>query len=206
VCPTIGHTCGVGFRERLRVASRSQDAAKPARSEAGTSSEITIRVVEDTHTFYGDDASIWWSAGYAPVTDGGHFLALADHATSDPRVLYCAVAGAKHRPAALQDARFQPLSEVLLRPEPDNPHDPDAVGVWDKDGTLQVGYVPADLSAKVAAQFRAKQPHGGLIVREIRRGSEAGPRVSLHMIVGPLGAIGLSVPSKGFDVKDDPVG
>lgn len=158
-----------------------------------TPSEITVRVVEDTHTFYGEDASTWWSGGYAPVADDGHFLALADHATSDPRVLYCAVAGASHRSAALQDAHFQPLSEVVLRPEPDNPHDPDAVGVWDKNGTLQVGYVPADISADVAARIRAGELFAGLILREIRQGSETGPRVSLHMIAGPRGAVNLSV-------------
>lgn len=152
-------------------------------------------MVEDTHTFYGDDGTSWWSAGYAPIADDGRFLTLADHMTSDPRVLYCAVAGAKHRPAALQDARFQPRSEVLLRPEPDNPHDQDAVGVWDKSGILQVGYVPADLSGKVAAQFRADHPLGGLILREIRRDSEAGRRVSLHMVLAPLGAVNLSIVS-----------
>jgi HIRAN domain len=184
----------MGFRERLRAASRSRDSVSPATPRTPTA-EIAVRVVEDTHTFYGDDASTWWSSGYAPIADDGHFLTLAEHATSDPRVLYCAIAGAKHRPAALQDARFQPLSEVLLRPEPDNPHDPNAVGVWDKSGTLQIGYVPADLSAKVAAQFRANQPLSGLILREIRQDSKRGPRVSLHMLVAPLGAVSLAVVS-----------
>jgi hypothetical protein len=157
--------------------------------------EIAVRVVEDTHTFYGDDASTWWSAGYAPIADDGHFLALGDHVTSDPRVLYCAIAGAKHRPTALQDARFHPLCGVLLRPEPDNPYDPDAVGVWDKRGTLQIGYVPADLSAGIAVQFRVDEPFDGVLLREIRQGSDKGPRVALHMVIAPLGAVSLSIVS-----------
>lgn len=42
--------------------------------------------------------------------------------------------------------------EVELRPEPDNPHDPDAVAVWvtaPEEAAGQVGYVPADQAAFV---------------------------------------------------------
>ena len=41
------------------------------------------------------------------------------------------VAGVSHRRDELQQAGFDPGSELALVPEPDNPHDPDAVGVWD---------------------------------------------------------------------------
>ncbi|HST54704.1 MAG TPA: HIRAN domain-containing protein [Solirubrobacteraceae bacterium] len=156
---------------------------------------IAVRVLKDTHTFYGHDGSAWWSGGYAPIGDDGEFLALADHATSDPRVLFCAVAGAKHRPAALQDARFQPRSELLLQAEPDNPHDADAVGVWDQAGEVQVGYVPAELSAAVAAELRAGKPVSAMVVREIRQDSDAGARVTLHMIFTSHGALSLAIVS-----------
>jgi hypothetical protein len=129
------------------------------------------------------------------VSDDGRFLALTDRLSPDPRVWYCAIAGAKHRPPALQDERFRPLSEVLLRPEPENPHDPDAVGVWDQAGTLQVGYVPANLSGDIASQLRAGEPLGGLILREIRRGSATGSRVALHLLLAPLGTLDLQIAS-----------
>ena len=32
-------------------------------------------------------------------------------------------------------------------PEPDNEHDPNAVGVWNEERTLQAGYVPREQAA-----------------------------------------------------------
>lgn len=54
------------------------------------------------------------------------------------------VKGAKRRMDALQSSAFRPGKEVLLVPEPDNPHDEDAVAVYDAEGETKLGYVPAD--------------------------------------------------------------
>src|SRR5664280_1320416 len=112
-------------------------------------SPITVHVIEDTNTFEGHDGEIIWGGGYAPVDEDGLFLYEADHETSDPRAFYCKIAGAQHRPKALADKRrFAVGSRIVLRPEPDNPYDPNAVGIWDASGEVQVGYVPATLSAE----------------------------------------------------------
>jgi hypothetical protein len=165
--------------------------------------EITVSVVEDTHLFAAEDGSTLWCGGYAPVDEHGFFLSIVEHRTSDPRCLYCNVAGTSYRPKALQDARFKSGAQVVLRPEPTNPHDPNAVGVWDSSGTMQVGYVPAAVSAEVATQFRSGSPLGGLIISEFRRGSQAGPRVGLHMLLAPLGALLLSIRSDEDEDEDD---
>lgn len=51
------------------------------------------------------------------------------------------VAGASQRPKTLQDKAFAPGNQIILKPEPGNPHDPNAVAVYDKTGSLHVGYI-----------------------------------------------------------------
>ena len=54
------------------------------------------------------------------------------------------------RPEAVADASFDPGLRVALVPEPDNEHDPNAVGVWNEERTLQAGYVPRDVAPQLA--------------------------------------------------------
>ena len=62
----------------------------------------------------------------------------------DPRILVVAAAGVSFRPEALDDPSFDPGRPLALVPEPDNEHDPNAVGIWNEEQTLQVGYMPRD--------------------------------------------------------------
>jgi hypothetical protein len=159
-------------------------------------SGIAVSVVEDTHCFDGDDGTRWWSNGYAPVhvdDDGGyHFAALGEH-LGDGRVLYCKVAGARHYDQGIADPRLRPGITLELRPEPNNPYDSDAVGVWEAKGALQLGHIPADVCSDVSARIRAGERLDGYVVREIRRESKSGPRTALHLLVAPAGEIKLVV-------------
>ena len=80
--------------------------------------------------------------------DSGYWL--RDAATSeavrwdDERLLVVPVAGASYRLDALDDAGFEPGRRLALVPEPENEHDPNAIGIWDEERRLQAGYVPAD--------------------------------------------------------------
>jgi hypothetical protein len=67
----------------------------------------------------------------------------------DPRVRVIKVAGVSYRLDALQDDAFVPGRRLALVPEPDNEHDPNAIGVWDEDRRLQVGYVPAEIAGEL---------------------------------------------------------
>ena len=67
----------------------------------------------------------------------------------DPRIRVIKVAGVSYRLDALQDDALAPGRRLALVPEPDNEHDPNAVGVWDEDRRLQVGYVPAGIAREL---------------------------------------------------------
>ncbi len=76
-------------------------------------------------------------------------------AWEDPRVRVLPVAGVSFRGDAVEDPSFDPGRRLVLVPEPDNPHDPNAVGVWNEERTLQAGYVPRDDAAALAGDEQA---------------------------------------------------
>jgi hypothetical protein len=84
------------------------------------------------------------------------------------------VAGVSHRREALQSAVFAPGEELALVPEPDNPHDPNAVGVWDSRRLEQVGYLPADVARKIGRRLARGRVSAG-----------SGERVGLEILIAP---------------------
>ena len=70
----------------------------------------------------------------------------------DPRIRVVKLAGSSYRLDALQEDAFAPGSRLALVPEPENEHDPHAVGVWDADRRVQGGYVPADVARDLDAE------------------------------------------------------
>ena len=73
----------------------------------------------------------------------------------DPRILVVPVAGVSFRPESLDDPSFEPGRAVSLVPEPDNPHDSNAVGVWNEERTLQLGYVPRETAPQLTGDEQA---------------------------------------------------
>jgi hypothetical protein len=73
----------------------------------------------------------------------------------DPRIRVVPVAGVSYRLEALADASFDPGRRLSLVPEPDNPHDRHAVGIWNAGRTLQLGYVPAAVAPELAGDEQA---------------------------------------------------
>jgi hypothetical protein len=69
----------------------------------------------------------------------------------DPRIRVIRVAGVSYRLDVLQDDAFAPGRQLALVPEPDNEHDPNAIGVWDEDRRVQAGYVPAEIARELEA-------------------------------------------------------
>jgi hypothetical protein len=69
----------------------------------------------------------------------------------DERIRVIKVAGVSYRLDALQDDAFAPGKRLALVPEPDNEHDPHAIGIWDADGRVQAGYVPAEVARELDA-------------------------------------------------------
>ena len=73
----------------------------------------------------------------------------------DPRIRVVPAAGVSFRPDAAADASFDPGSPVALVPEPENPHDPNAVGIWNEERTLQAGYVPREVAPQLSGDEQA---------------------------------------------------
>ena len=73
----------------------------------------------------------------------------------DERIRVVPVAGVSFRADAVADASFDPGARLALVPEPANPHDPSAVGVWNAERTLQAGYVPRELAPELAGDEQA---------------------------------------------------
>jgi hypothetical protein len=90
--------------------------------------------------------------------DGFH---LRDAATGervrweDPRILVVPAAGVSYRAEALLDPSFDPPRRLALQPEPENEHDPNAIGIWNEERTLQVGYVPAVVAPQLGGEEQA---------------------------------------------------
>ena len=90
-----------------------------------------------------------------------HGFRLRDAATGelvrweDPRLRVIHAAGVTYRPDALPDPSFDPGRPLALVPEPQNEHDPNAVGIWNEGRTLQVGYVPAAVAPELSGDEQA---------------------------------------------------
>jgi hypothetical protein len=98
----------------------------------------------------------------------------------DPRIRVINVAGVSYRLDALQDDAFAPGSRLTLVPEPDNEHDPHAIGIWDAGQRIQAGYVPAERArALEAVEWQA------VSLLEFFEGEQ---RVGLRVLLAPRDA------------------
>jgi len=149
---------------------------------------IRLLIKDDTHAFEGDDGRTYWCIGPAPVYEDPngetHYLRPGEE-LPDSRVIYCKVAGISFYAQARGDRRLPPGSHLELKLEPDNTHDANAVGVWDERGRVQAGHVPAELSVEVAGRIRSGEQLAGEVLREVRRDSQSGPLVGLHILILP---------------------
>ena len=96
----------------------------------------------------------------------------------DPRLLVVKVAGSSYRSEELQDEAFAPGKRLALVPEPENPHDPNAIAVYDADRKLHAGYVPATFAPELRGDEQA------VSLWEFRD-DESGRRVGLRVLIAP---------------------
>jgi hypothetical protein len=98
----------------------------------------------------------------------------------DPRIRVVKLAGVSYRADALQDDGFAPGRRLALVAEPDNEHDPHAIGVWDAERRVHGGYVPAGVAAELDADaWQAVS---------LLEFSQDGRRVGLRVLLAPRGA------------------
>ena len=98
----------------------------------------------------------------------------------DPRIRVVKVAGVSYRLDAVQDDAFTPGKPLKLVAEPDNVHDPHAIGIWDAERRLQAGYVPAETARELdASDWEAVS---------LLEFLEGGDRVGLRVLLAPRDA------------------
>lgn len=90
------------------------------------------------------------------------------------------VAGTSHHVAALQDPSFAPGKPLSLVPEPLNPHDSNAIGVWNDQETLQIGYLPRGYAATLAPSLGTEPKLAAMAIWETFADSR---RVGLRVLI-----------------------
>jgi hypothetical protein len=143
-----------------------------------------VDVAFEERYWYPHDGGVVWVAGYQLVDpESGRYLA-----RDAPQVLAAGL-------LVVKDA-VAPGRALMLRRDPDNAHDPNAVAVHPAGGGPQVGWVPREVAGEVAAELDAGRPLAAVAMRE-RRPSPRDPRSGLTMLVARAPAIELRVHGQG---------
>lgn len=90
------------------------------------------------------------------------------------------IVGESRRLFELRDPSFGAGAQLSLKPEPDNPYDPDAVSVWNADRSLQAGYIPAEEAARVGQLILDWNPTAFVMWESF---DEGGRRVALRILL-----------------------
>ena len=139
-------------------------------------------MVHEERYWYPDDGSIVWLSGYGLIDEDGRFLARDAPQLAARGLAVAPVAGAaRHHAEALAGDAAAPGSPLVLRRDPDNEHDPNAIAVHVAGGA-QLGWVPREDAAQIAAQLDAGATWSVLSLRESRR-SPRDPRSGLTMLL-----------------------
>jgi hypothetical protein len=150
----------------------------------------TVDVEFEERYWYPEDGGAVWLAGYHLVDPGsGRFLArdAPELAARGLRIAGVAGAGRHHADALASDA-VGPGRPLELRRDAANPHDANAIAVHAADGGPQLGWVPREIAAELAAELDAGRPWAAVVLRE-RRPSPRDERTGLTMLLAPAAEI-----------------
>jgi hypothetical protein len=150
-----------------------------------------VAVVREERYWYPDDGSIVWVAGYTLVDPAsGRYLARDAPELAARGLVVAGVAGAARFYAdALQSPQAAPGAALVLRRDPGNRHDPNAIAVL-ASGGAQLGFVPREVAAPLAGELDAGTPWSAVVLRE-RRASPRDPRSGLTMLLARADEISL---------------
>jgi len=130
--------------------------------------------------WYPDDGGQVWLAGYTPTHDGRYLGRDAPElAARGIRIAAVAGAAAHHADTLERPPLGAPL---VLRRDPANEHDPNAIQVLASGD--QIGWVPRELAAEIAPEIDRGREWSAIALRE-QRASPRDPRTGLTMLLAP---------------------
>ncbi len=139
-------------------------------------------------------------SGFAPDDDSE--LQDESFARRIPGLAILSVAGVSFRSEALQRPEFMPGQRVQLIPEPENEHDPYAVGVWDASGEIQVGYVPRREARRIRHALKRDKVKLAVVLSQFR-GMTTGARSGLSILTSPTDRVSFGDLEHGRLTADD---
>ena len=147
---------------------------------------VVVDVEYEERYWYPEEGGQVWLAGYSLVDAGtGRFISRDDPSLAARGLRVAGVAGAsQHHAEALAGEDVGPGRALELRRDPGNEHDVNAIAVYPAGGLEQVGWVPRELAAEVAAELDAGRAWTAVVLREQRR-SPRDPRHGLTMLLAP---------------------
>ena len=147
---------------------------------------VVVDVDYEERYWYPEEGGQVWLAGYSLVDAGtGRFISRDDPSLAARGLRVAGVAGAsQHHAEALAGEDVRPGRALELRRDPGNEHDVNAIAVYPAGGAEQVGWVPRELAAEVAAELDAGRAWTAVVLREQRR-SPRDPRHGLTMLLAP---------------------
>ena len=146
---------------------------------------MRVHVVFEERYWYPDDGGQLWLSGYSVVEEGsGRFIARESPELAEMGVRVTSVAGAAaHHAEALASDEVRPGQPVVLRRDPDNEHDPNAIAADTPSGE-QLGWVPRELAEELAPELDGGRDWSAVVLRESRP-SPRDPRTGLTMLLAP---------------------
>jgi HIRAN domain len=153
---------------------------------------VVVDVVFEERYWYPDDGGVVWLSGYHVVdSETGAYLARDSTDLLERGLRVAGVAGAAaHHADALASADAAPGRRLVLRRDPENEHDPNAIAVQGEGGG-QLGWVPRELAAELAPRIDAGEPWSAVVLRE-QRPSPRDARHGVTMLLAAAESVELS--------------
>jgi HIRAN domain len=152
---------------------------------------VDVDAVPQERYWYPDDGGEVWVAGYQLVDADGRYLARDAPELAAAGLRVAGVAGARHRPDALQSDAAAPGRALVLTRDTGNPHDANAVAVATERGEA-LGFVPRELAAELAPRLDRGERWAAVVLRE-QRATPRDPRTGVTMLLAPTGRLTLRV-------------
>lgn len=92
---------------------------------------------------------------------------------------------------ALQRGAYDPGQALTLVAEPENPHDANAISIWDRHGQHMVGYVSRGNAERLAPRLRAGVDIRGYVLRIDKW---KGGRAHLHALIVDMEEASIALP------------